>query len=611
VLLGAARRDPAVAAEFEASVPHFFAATTPLSDPQSAWLAARRHAEWFLIERHSPTLRGAPAERLLDPLRQSLTDAEGLEPELLELAIDGVLSSATGAFLVEEVRVDEGAWLRDISGLATYALAAPELARRLQVGDLVVGRLSPIGDGLHVPSPAAGVFRGPEIVGALERDLAELRSGPGAKVLRLAQLELERMFFGALHRDASVPRETSEPTPGISVAERHEVIAEARRWFAERGLDEALAEALLERLAFEPPTPGAVTPGRGDALGEVLAELAFESEVDLELARAKLLQIWQVIGARTQAPEERGEDEPHDYPDEDEADGPDLDSLQRDAEEEEATEERTRRPRNESDARTSHREAPKDDEERARVVDEFARKRAAGNDAASEVAALREALGLDESDDDEEDQPAPDFPGVVGAMVHEFVWETSVTEGEASARELAPLAHLATFAEPIGVFEELGAKDLVRFASFWVIERGVVRDAAAARALLGALRRFGDWCRSAHEHDVMETFGPALDGLVESLPRVIEANNLVAVPGNVRNQTAQRDTDEDLAVGDVFEVADDTAQRFVDLEGEERPLEVEPRLRARLATGDRVRGRVEAGVLKVLRVYPPEAALAR
>lgn len=569
--LTAARGDARVQRELEASVPVFFGPGAPVADPAGAWLAARRHAEWFLLERHSAALLGAPAERLLGAVREALRAAAGAPEDaladgaLLDAALEATLTSVAGVFEVEEVRAGEGAWLRDVTGLATYALAAPALSHRLVTSDLVVGRLYPLGDGLMAASPAAAVFRGAGLLAALERDLGALRQGPGAKVLHLSQLELERMFFdrgaAAAVGGAEVP--APEASPGsLEALDPAAALAEARGWLVARGAAEDLVDDVLAALIALPPSAVSVTPGLGDALGDALAALAFETDVDLELARAKLLATWRALG--TQAREDTG----------------------------------AQRPAAAPQRATTH--AAPSDEARARAVDEFARNRAAGRDAAQELAQLREALGLDE-DDDEADSPAPDFPGVVGAMVHEFVWETSVTAGEAAARELAPLAHLATFGEPIGVFEELGARDLVRFASFWVIERGVVRDAPGARALLRAVRRFGEWCRDAHEHDVMETLAPALDGLERSLPRVVEANAAAVAP----NRAA---ADE---VGDVFEVLDDSAARLRDAAGNEVALAIEPRLRRHLGLGDRLRGHAAAGVLSVVRVYPPEAALGR
>jgi hypothetical protein len=584
-LLGVARQNVAVAREFEASVPVFFAGAAPLSDPHAAWLAARRHAEWFLLERHSPALRGAPVERLLGALREQLAQAD--ERAALEIALEGVLASATGAFEVEEVRGGEGAWLRDVSGLAQYALLAPELSTRLRTGDLLVGRLHPVGDGLHLASPAAGVFRGPGLVSAFERDLAALRQGPGAKLLRLGQAELEHMFFSAGGRHAhgahgsatSAAQGTDAPPTPASI------VAEGREWLIERGLSRDHVEVLLARFAEVPFDPAHVVPGLGDALGEVLDELAFETEIDLELARRRLIAVWRAATALVaEAAEAAGAEE----------------TRQRRGGESS----RMDRAERGTEARTSRGEHPgASDEARARAIEEFAQNRAAGRDALAELAALRDALGLDEEDGEDDDSPAPDFPGVVGALVHEFVWETGVTQGEAAARELAPLAHLASYAEPIGLLEELGGRELVRFASFWVIERDVVADADAARALITALRRFGEWCRDEHDHDVMELLTPALDGLESSLPRVIEANQLVP-------EGARRAVDAE-PVGDVFEVVDDAASLLADAAGHELTLTIEPRVRAHLARGDRVRGTSRAGVLSVLRVYPPEALLGR
>ncbi len=569
-LLGTVRRDPAVQRELADSVPLYFGTAVALDDPAAAELAARRHAEWFLLERHSPSLLGAPVERLLGPLREALAagSSDG-DPEALELALQGLLTSTTGCFEVEDIHAGDGAWLRDVTGLARYALHGPELSLRLAPGDLLVGRLHPVGGGLHCASPAAAVFRGPGLLQALERDLERLRTGPGATILRLGQAELERMFFGARAADATVAED-----PEVA-------LDEARRWLLEHGVTPAHVEALLDLLAAAPPAREALALGGGDALGAALDTLAFESDLDLEAARRVLLAAWRALDARSAS--ERG------------GAGPAKGGTGAGAAE---------APQARARAAGEGSELP--DEARIRAVEEFTRNRAAGRDAASELAALRAALGLDGADDDtddDEESPAPDFPGVVGAMVHELVWETGVTEGEDAARALAPLAHLANYGAHIGVFEELGGRELVRFASFWVLERGVLRDADAATSLIQALRRFGEWCREAHDHDVMEVLEPALAGLASSLPRVVEANRLCP-----RSRSADTETLEDL--GEVFEVADDAAATLLGRDGEPSGLSLDPRLARLLARGDRLRGTVSGGVLQVLRVYPPEAAAA-
>jgi hypothetical protein len=148
------RRDPALAAELEGSVAEFFRGAPPTGSPAAALLSARRHLEWFVFERHSPRLFGTPLERLLEEWRGAARDPE---PEL-ERAL---LQSITGVFEVSDVRRGEGAWLRDLTGFGEHPLGDPALAERLVLGDLLVGRLFPVEDGLFAASRAAGVFRSP------------------------------------------------------------------------------------------------------------------------------------------------------------------------------------------------------------------------------------------------------------------------------------------------------------------------------------------------------------------------------------------------------------------------------------------------------------------
>ena len=55
------------------------------------------------------------------------------------------------------------------------------------------------------------------------------------------------------------------------------------------------ARALLARLSREPRDPDQLVHGAGDVLGRILDEIAFETELDLDRARAALLRAWERI----------------------------------------------------------------------------------------------------------------------------------------------------------------------------------------------------------------------------------------------------------------------------------------------------------------------------
>ncbi|MDA1267133.1 MAG: hypothetical protein O2816_18795, partial [Planctomycetota bacterium] len=113
-----ARNDPALSEEMEQSLRPFFEGPFPEAEPAVSLLNARRHLEWFLLERHSPSLFGVPIERLRDAW-QALAEEESLGAE----GLVALQQSFTGAFQVTGA-TESGAWLRDLAGLGDYALGA-------------------------------------------------------------------------------------------------------------------------------------------------------------------------------------------------------------------------------------------------------------------------------------------------------------------------------------------------------------------------------------------------------------------------------------------------------------------------------------------------------
>ena len=123
-----------------------------------------------------------------------------------------------------------------------------------------------------------------------------------------------------------------------------------------------------------------------------------------------------------------------------------------------------------------------------------------------------------EAVDDDELAPAPDFPGVVGAMVDEFLWEVEREEGSQRANRYACLRSFGRFGERIGVFEELSSDDLLRYATFWILEERALASPAEAERLIEALCAFCTWTEEAHEMTLARDFAPTLDSLARSLP---------------------------------------------------------------------------------------------
>jgi hypothetical protein len=514
----------------------FFGGDPPRQNAAEALLAARRHLEWFLFERHSPSLFGSPSEHLLEAWLEEAPSELGDRGQVLT-------QSFAGLFEVLELLPGVGCWLRDMAGFGSYALAHPGADGRLRTGDLLVGRLFPIEDGLHCASSAAAIFRSTKLAAALEKDLEKIRSNATGKVLRLTQDGLEKMFWGAGH----VPK-SEDPVGDLQNFLRETVELPQHR-----------IDSIVSSLAGTPFDPENLTPGSGDHLGAILDELAFETDVNLDAARRQLILAWQEL--TLEAPE--GDREPDGHADEDhEQEGP------------------------------------------VAAVARFDSGRQAGQDLGVLFDDMEKDLGLDSiaDADDEEDSPAPDFPGVVGAMIAEYRWEVESAAGDIPKANLDCLSLLAEFAEPIGVFEELSHTELLRFVTFWIHERQALTSAQQARDLLDSLKGFIGWVQAAHEHTLRDQFDPILERLRESLPRIVELNRVLP--------DASGTVDDPRAM--LFEVCVDSRGRcdhLRDRDGQEHQARLEDGLRARLRAGDRVHGWLDPhGNLTIRRCYPAESA---
>ena len=189
---------------------------------------------------------------------------------------DALLASHAGIFEVTASDPAGTLWLRDFLGLGEYPVDEPHAAAELTAGDLVVGRLYPLGESVFGLSPAAEYFRNAGLREALERDLETLRSGRRGS-LRIAQQELERMFFG--------PHEVpAQKAPGDDAAER---LAAARERLLALGLaGERVVDHWIGQL-------GRAADGSRVAGASALAtpwatrldQLAMDSDVDLGAAR--------------------------------------------------------------------------------------------------------------------------------------------------------------------------------------------------------------------------------------------------------------------------------------------------------------------------------------
>ncbi len=264
--------NPTLVEELAQSGPEFFGGPGPHGHPRDVLLGSRRHLEWFLFERHSPSLFGVPSERLLEPWLEVAPEGLGLRGEVL-------MDSFGGIFEVGEVRPGVGCWLNDVAGFGSYALTDSGETSDFRTGDFLVGRLYPVEDGVHRASSAIGVYRSESLGAALERDLKEIRAQSGGQVLRLSQHSLERMFWGA----GRVPASTDP-------------VGEAQAFFLhEAGLSKDRVRGILAQLKQDPMDSERLVQGAGDTVGAILDELAFETEIALEPARRHLLRAWEAL----------------------------------------------------------------------------------------------------------------------------------------------------------------------------------------------------------------------------------------------------------------------------------------------------------------------------
>ena len=572
------RADEALSVEFESSIEFFFRGQAPAHGDQgigATLLAARRHLEWFLLEYHSPTLRGTIMDRLAEGYTSRVAEARTQEsPDIadaMEAALDALQRSHAGIFEVEEVRPEAGAWLRDLTGFGSFALGDPAVAEILKGGELIVGRLYPAGDGVHLASPAAAILASQHVTKALQRDLDSIRENGSAKIVRVSQGELEVMFFGA-GQNAAI----GNANEGSGLDASEDPIGDAQALLLKVGLGEARSRAAVSQLAREPRDPDQLIHGASDVLGGLLEELAFDTDVDLNVARTALLNAWEIVSMP--APAAQG---------------------MKDAGAQSAIP-------NHADATG---DVEIDDDARQAAIDAFAEARERGGDPAQLLQTLQRELGVND-EEDEPEMPAPDFPGVVGAMIEEMKWELGATDPDADVGALAPLRLFADFAQPIGVFEELTGRDMFQFTTFWLQEKDALQSDEEAVQLVEALRMFCNWALDAHEVDLGSEFLYALDGMQHSLPRMRHANLRVSqgdrVKGTEDAGTLYEIVEIDGSEAETFETSTDKVRVAG---GDLMTVIVPAPLRDALAPGDRIRAAIELdGHVQVYCCYPPEAA---
>ncbi len=523
---------PELRRELEASIPVFFDGATPAAygPGDGERLARRRHLEWFVFERPSDHLGGVPVEALMDTW---IARSESVEEDHVE----ALLNSQAGVFEVTGVEEGRGLWMRDLLGLGEYPVDEPEAAAEFAKGDVVVGRVFPVGDSLYRLSPAVACFRNAELKDAFKHDMERLRASRHGS-LRMAQPEVERMFHAPT---AAFAAEREVPDPVARSARAREVLLD-------QGVPASTADRVLDELT------AAASRADGGAVTDALNRLAFETQADLEVVRAELLAVWSALrgggaGAAPVAPRRVASDE--------------------------AVPSATV----------------------ASALERFDEARRAGGDLDALFRVLEEDLEIEPAGDAEEAGELPDFPGVVGAMVEEFLWDTGREAGEESAARFAGLRRLSRFGESVGVFENLSGRDLLDFAGRWLLDEGDLSNADEARGVLDALAAFCRWSEERQDVPLWKDFGTTLEGLRASVPRLVEARKrLTGGPGD---DAELYELVRDERGGDVL----------VDAANTRTKVELEEGLSARLRTGDLLLARIAAtDDVRVSACYPAELA---
>lgn len=528
--------DPLLRAELAGSARQFFAGALPPEDAAARALADRRHMEWFLLERESPHLGAIPIEVLLERSERS---ASGVPPE----EVQSLQRSFASVFEVTGVERGQGVWLSDLASMGEYPAHEPHGSAVLTQGDVIVGRIFPIGDSLYYVSAAAAFFRNAELRSAVRRDLERAREGRRGS-LRLAQNEIESMFFAR---------------PRVAATD---AVEDARRLLLDGGVDAEEIDFILSEFAGTPPPATPLPYGAEDPLGSLLDRLAFETPLDLDAVRPVLIAAWWQLHREEIARDARkGGSETR---------APDV--------------------------------IPSATDDVAEVLAEFERRRKNGAPVEPLLRELEQRLALDDGTDSagEEETAAPDFPGVVGAMIDEFLWESGLEFGEKACAELTILRSFGRFASDIGVFENLRTHDLLRFTCHALPESGELDTADSARELLTALGRFCAWVEEKHEIPLHSEFKDTLRSLQSSLPRIIEAN---------RRRTRVTDPAQGELLEYIAPPTEEGSPALVrDREGREHAVAIDPLLTTWLRPGDRMRGRVQSeGPLAVYCCYPPES----
>jgi len=447
-------------------------------DPRDAPAAEVRFFEWLLFEReHSGSLL---VEELLPEWRKMAS------PEFTE-SEDTFLGTCVGAFEVGEHAGEDLHWCRDIAGFGEYAVEVRAPEGSVEAGDLIVGRLFPVGDSAHVLSPGAGCFRDENLLTAVRRDMESARDQSSHKALRIRQVDLEAMFWG--------PAENSElPDP----------VSSLRAFLEDGGLGSDEIDGLIEALASRPVPRETTGPFFARAITDLLDHLAFETDIDLAGAQEKFLACWAHLHSPDDVKDESGDGRQS---------GTDLGHL---------------------------------DPEEALLA--FDQDRAAGLDAETAIERLGSRLGvaLDLDTDPEAVGGGPAgalFPGLMA----EYFWDLERVEGEEEVARQAAIQSALSELQDVDVVEEISHRRLLLLGCTRLSEEPDLSPEQRHAAAHG-IGKFCAWCAEHHGLKIDPAIVPAFETFADSLVRISGAND--ALPGNPSGDDWQRvqELDEALVV---------------------------------------------------------------
>ena len=473
-LLTAVEGLPELSAELDRAKREFFGGRDPrTAGEDAAELAALRFVEWFLCERVSDVLGAVPLD---------------VAQTRLGISIDVPTGSVVGVFLVQSGGADPV--VRDVVDKSVYQLRG--VPDPLEIGDALIGRLYPAGGGDDemVPSAAASIVSSaPRFAVAFQKDVEALALGR-----RLDQLELENLLFV----DATPPAQDAAPPLERVEAELATLL--------ESGASPVSAPEVTEALrSSERPTA---------VVDELLDQLAFESDVDLEALRRVLVDLVGAIASRPAEP---------------------------------APQQTEARPPPKAPPAAPKFEARQGEglgESIARRIEEGL----AQHESVESLFAHVEGMLGESIDDEVEERLVGVDVGDLEPLVREFAWELEVEESDVqrldaflTAQNGAPV--------PRANLETVEADDVLRFLLHAWLDRPGDARVAEVRARFSIVERFYAWAADTQGIDRRDELEPARTELLADVDRLARA-------GDALSRAEGTDSPGDRASAALFVVVD-------------------------------------------------------